>query len=72
MNVITKKKLVDEISGEILIEGDAYHDKINEQIEGFIKGLEHSGMKVVLDKEKEEKCDNCKFLYDMEEFEEDE
>ena len=62
------KKLVNENTGEVLLEGDSYHDKINKQIEGFIKGLRHAGVFVSLSEEKEEKCDDCKELCNMGEY----
>ena len=37
------KKLVDAETGEIILEGDAYHDKIDEQIEGFLYCMDYFG-----------------------------
>ncbi len=45
---------------EIILQGDYYHDKIAEKIEGFIEGCFYAGMEVEVGIEKEECCENCK------------
>lgn len=35
------------INGKYFMQGDYYHDKIDEYIEGFVKGLEYNGTKVI-------------------------
>lgn len=37
------KKLVDEETGEIILERDSYHEKIGSQIEGFLKCMDYFG-----------------------------
>lgn len=35
-------------TGEVLLMGDYYHDKIDNQIEGFLKGLKYAGKRYML------------------------
>lgn len=36
-----EKALINADSGEVLLIGDAYHDKIDDRIEGFLQGLDY-------------------------------
>ena len=40
-------KLINYETGEILMAGDYYHDKISQKIDGFIEGLEFAGIIVI-------------------------
>jgi hypothetical protein len=42
------KALVNEDIEMLIFNGDYYHDKITERIEGFLYGLEYSGVKYEL------------------------
>lgn len=44
-----ERALVNKDTGEILCKGDYYHDKIDEHIEGFIRGLKYCGYEVIMD-----------------------
>lgn len=44
------KKLVDAETGEIVLEGDYYHDKIDEQIVGFLHCMDFFGYPYTLEK----------------------
>ena len=52
-------KLVDCDTGEVLTSGDYYHDKIREEIYGFISGIQHVGVKVIKEEDEEFICDGC-------------
>lgn len=60
------KQLV--INGNVVEEGDYYHDKIDEKIEGFISGLKFCGNEVKTDKE-EYVCEYCESGQDDEDIE---
>lgn|GEM_PF-2409617 len=46
-----EKALINKENDEILCKGDYYHDKIDEKIEGFIKGLNYCGYEVIVNEE---------------------
>jgi len=39
-------QLRDEVKDKVILSGDNYHDKIDEQINGFIKGLKYADVHV--------------------------
>ena len=62
------KALYNETTNEILLTGDSYHDKIDEYIEGFLKGLQYTNTEYELDDEEEyitpnnELFNKCNFI----------
>lgn len=55
-------KLINYETKGVLLEGDYYHDKIDHQIEGFIKGLEYAGVNVVIEQEATLDNDSCELI----------
>lgn len=52
-------KLINCDTGEVITDGDYYHDKITEYIAGFILGLKYAGVEVVVEDDGEFVCDGC-------------
>ena len=51
-----------KIKGKVVLEGDYYHDKIDERTEGFIDGLIYCEKEVFIGKE-EYVCEHCDYEY---------
>ncbi len=60
--------LVHELTENVILQGDCYHDKIDQKIQGFIEGLGYCGIEIIMLDQIERKCEYCQ----SEEEEEDE
>lgn len=73
-----QKALINTETNEVLLEGDSYHDKIDERIEGFLSGLLYCDYDYILSKTERIDSTNklfniCGFLNeDYSEYEDDE
>lgn len=52
-------KLTDVATNKTLVEGDYYHDHIDDLIKGFIKGLEFLGIKIIMLEQINYRCEIC-------------
>lgn len=52
-------KLINCDTDEVITYGDYYHDKITEEIYGFILGLRYAGVEVIEEKDEEFVCEGC-------------
>lgn len=46
--IVYHKKLIDELDGKVLLEGNVYEENINSKIDGYLSGLSALGYDVII------------------------
>jgi len=59
------QRLVNVSTGDVLLEGDYYHDHITEKIDGFIEGLKFAGHQIIKHKNGKYICENCQLFEEV-------